>query len=65
MVINECAAANGACGTAAFCLVGVGVCNDISGWYWGTCYGVPETCTVEYAPVCGCNGYTVTPPVAR
>lgn len=44
------------CGEGLWCDPEPGTCggNDIS----GTCVSVPQVCTADYQPVCGCDGAT-------
>lgn len=44
------------CAEGLWCDPEPGLCSgaDVA----GTCVGVPEACTFEYRPVCGCDGTT-------
>lgn len=45
------------CPKGTYCEYGGGVCGD-SIYEWGYCNRIPEQCTAEYDPVCGCDGNT-------
>lgn len=45
-----------ACGEGNFCEIAGGSCGKAN--EAGSCEPVPATCTEEYVPVCGCNGFT-------
>ncbi len=42
---------------SAYCQVEPGVCMEVAD-YSGVCAPKPEACTMEYKPVCGCDGET-------
>ena len=43
------------CPANAFCKVSSGSCGELT---VGICTAIPNACTLEYAPVCGCDGET-------
>lgn len=45
-----------ACGEGSYCEIAGGTCGSAN--EAGTCEAIPEVCTEEYVPVCGCNGFT-------
>ena len=48
--------AGGTCQSGEFCEIADGSCGAAD--QTGMCEAVPEVCTEEYVPVCGCNGLT-------
>ena len=44
------------CGPGEYCMVENGTCGDAA--QAGTCAPRPELCTLDYTPVCGCDGAT-------
>ncbi|MCB9507584.1 MAG: hypothetical protein H6700_07850 [Myxococcales bacterium] len=47
---------NADCGAAELCMFTEGSCGEDG--QVGACYAVPEMCTMDYRPVCGCDGVT-------
>ena len=50
-VTKSCAVGSDTCGAGSYCSAPVGQCSG-----QGTCAVKPQTCTLEYGPICGCDG---------
>jgi hypothetical protein len=51
-----CSGQNLTCGEGQYCEIAGNTCGAAN--EAGTCEAIPQTCTEEYVPVCGCNGFT-------
>jgi hypothetical protein len=51
-----CSGQNLTCGEGQYCEIAGNTCGTAN--EAGTCEAIPQTCTEEYVPVCGCNGFT-------
>jgi nucleoside phosphorylase len=51
-----CSGQNLTCGEGQYCEIAGNTCGAAN--EAGTCEAVPQVCTEEYVPVCGCNGFT-------
>ena len=49
---------NVVCDTGLYCMYDEGVCGENDTTVTGTCEVMPEACTLDYDPVCGCDGET-------
>ena len=48
---SGCSVGSAECGAGKYCSAPVGQCSGK-----GTCAAKPEACTMEYGPICGCDG---------
>jgi hypothetical protein len=46
------------CATGEFCEFAAGTCPKRSSGATGTCVAIPQSCTQQYDPVCGCDNKT-------
>jgi hypothetical protein len=51
-----CSGQNLTCGEGQYCEIAGNTCGSAN--EAGTCEAIPQVCTEEYVPVCGCNGFT-------
>jgi hypothetical protein len=52
----SCSGQNLTCGEGQYCEIAGNTCGAAN--EAGTCEAIPQVCTEEYVPVCGCNGFT-------